>query len=130
MPSRDIIPLKPEPKIAGAYSYQEGSSQQPMFLHPCIQFLSEEEVDFIQSLPKELQATPGRYYIKSRNETDVVRLYVGKCPDGTIQNIKQARCEQRPGQDLETICMQPDKLTGQSKVEMIRKHLQAVQEQL
>lgn len=130
--NKDIIRLQPEPHLYG-YSYaQEGDpneGDQPLFLHPCTQFFTEEEMDTLQALPKEIQATPGRYFISSRQEVDAVRLYVGKCPDGTIQNIKQARCEQRPGQDLQTLCTTPDKLTGKSKLEMLRFHLASAQEQ-
>lgn len=127
----NLIYLKPEPSLRWKYSYASpgDEGQQPLFMNPCVSFLSEEDVEYINSLPKEQQATPGRYYIKDKNETDVVRLFVDKCPDGTVQNIKQARCEARPGQDLQLLCGSKSPVSGKNMIEMLKTHIDTLKKQ-
>ena len=132
---KGVIPLDPEPchrwlSYAAPVPQDDGEEQQPLYMNPCLSYLPEEEVEFIRKLPKELQATPGKYFLKDKNEVDVVRFFVDKCPDGTTQNIKQARCEPRPGQDLQQLCGTKSPVSGKSQLEMLQNHLIKVKEDL
>ena len=123
-----IIALEPEPNLTIGYTpWSFAEEDKPMYLNPCLQYLGEEYMDFVNGLDNQTKATPGKYYIPDKDEVDVVQLYVAKCPDGTIQNVKQGRCDERPGQSMEAICNKTNPLTEKSSVEMLKTHIDKIQ---
>ena len=124
-----IIFLEAEPQLSGqfykkSYRYAEEDESSVLFKHPCLSLLTPEVNQFVDRLPNDVRAKPMKYFVSESNEVDTVRLFVRKCPDGTIQNIKQARCEEAPGKSLKAICTAPDPmLGGRNRLDMLTIHI-------
>lgn len=121
-----IVWLDNPPQINGTFAFAEQGSK-PLYKNPCLTYLGQEANQFVDGLDNKTKATPSRFFIKETQETDEVRLYLNKCPNGTIQNVRQSRCEVRPGVDLKSICTQPNPLTRKSPVEILSIHLKNLQ---
>ena len=123
-----IVWLKQPVNRINNYSYDEGNGKV-LYKNPCLKYLGEEINSFIDSLDNETKASPGKYFVKETNEVDSVYLFNGKCPDGFESNPRKSICEVRPGIDEQQICMKIDPLTRKSEVDMLKEHIQKIQQQ-
>ena len=123
----DIIWLQPIPKT-NSMSFQEGSDKA-LYKNPCLMYMGEDINKLVDSLDNQAKATPGKYFIQDTGEDDTVRLFLSKCPDGYEQNVRQSRCELRPGIDGEALCKKIDPLTRRSEIDLLTEHLEKVVQQ-